>query len=66
MEGMRHPWRHLNLSSKPIFLNIRMIAANSLNTRTAPFPSAELWRFINSIIIIIIKIQPVTGQSTVC
>jgi len=29
---MRHPWRLLNLCSKHIFLIIRMIAANTLNT----------------------------------
>src|SRR6218665_3129761 len=52
---MRHPWRLLNLGSKHIFLNIRMIAANTLNKCTAPFPSAsaELRRFINRLIIII-------------
>ena len=55
---MRHPWRHLNLGSKPIFLNISMIAANSLNTCTAPFPSAlaELRHFTTRLIIIIIVI----------
>ena len=47
-----YPWRHLNLGSKPIFLNIHMIAANSLNTCTAPFPSAsaKLQRFTNRLI----------------
>jgi len=51
---MRHTWRLLNLSSKHIFLNIRMIAANTLNTCTAPFPSAsaKLRRLINRLIII--------------
>src|SRR6218665_1446310 len=50
---MRRPWRLLNLGSKHIFLNIRIIAANTLNTCTAPFPSAsaELRRFINRLII---------------
>src|SRR6218665_1580061 len=64
---MRRPWKLLNLDSKPIFLNIRtcMIAANTLNTCTAPFPStsAELRRFINIIIIIIII--PVALRSSV-
>src|SRR6218665_3530749 len=31
---MRRPWKLLNLGSKHIFLNIRMIAANTLNTCT--------------------------------
>ena len=55
---MRHPWRHLNLGSKYILLNICMIAANTLNIRTMPFPSAsaELRRVINRITIIIIII----------
>jgi len=54
MWRMRHPWRLLNPGSKHIFLNIRMIAANTLNTCTVPFPSAELRRFMNRLIIIII------------
>src|SRR6218665_3437357 len=57
---MRHLWRHLNLGSKHIVLNIRMVAANTLNTCTVPFPSAsaELRRFINRLVIIIIIILP--------
>src|SRR6218665_2435904 len=54
---MRRPWKLLNLGSKHIFLNIHMIAANTLNTCTAPFPSAELRCFINHLIIIIIIIK---------
>src|SRR6218665_2873718 len=64
---MLHPWRHLNLDSKHIFLNIRMIAAVTLNTCTAPFPSAsaELRRFINRLIIII-KIYYYIKQIALC
>jgi len=49
---MCRPWKLLNLGSKHIFLNILMIASNTLNTCTAPFPSAEVRRFLNRLIII--------------
>jgi len=52
---MSHRFRHLNLSSKHIFLNIRIIAAISLNTCTAHFTltsaSQDIRRFTNRLII---------------